>query len=105
VIALSSELERASWGGSGFTALFGSMTRLRDSDMRRNGPILIGDDVWVAQGAFIEPGVSVGAGSIVSVGSIVTTDVPPNAIAVGNSAQSPLGGDVKNLRPAARAEE
>jgi maltose O-acetyltransferase len=89
----------------GERCLVGSMTCFRDSDPRRSGPIVIGDDVWVAHGALIEPGVRVGAGSIVSAGSVVTTDVPPDSIAVGNPAQSfPLGSDVKNIRPAARAE-
>jgi maltose O-acetyltransferase len=89
----------------GERCLFGSMTCLRDSDMRRSGPILVGDDVWVAHGAFIEPGVRVGAGSIVSAGSVVTADVPPDSLAIGNPAESfPLGNDVKSLRQGARAE-
>ncbi len=55
----------------GERCLFGSMTLLRDSDMTRHGPIVIEDDVWVAHGAVIEPGVHIGAGLIVSAGSVV----------------------------------
>jgi carbonic anhydrase/acetyltransferase-like protein (isoleucine patch superfamily) len=89
----------------GERCLVGSMTCFRDSDTRRSGPILIEDDVWVAHGAIVEPGVRIGAGSIVSAGSVVTTDVPPDSLALGNPAESfPLGSNVKNPRPDVRAE-
>lgn len=83
----------------GQRCLFGSMTCLRDSEMTRTGPIVIEDDVWVAHGAYVEPGVRIGAGSVVSAGSVVTSDVPPDSIAIGNPAESfPLGRDVKSVR-------
>ncbi len=47
-------------------------------------PITIGDDVWVGGGAIICPGVTIGAGSAIGAGSVVTTDIPPGALAVGN---------------------
>ena len=84
----------------GQCCLFGSMVCLCDSEMGRSGPIVIEDDVWVAHGAIIEPGVRIGAGSVVSAGSIVTTDVPPYSLALGNPAESfPLGVDIKAERP------
>jgi acetyltransferase-like isoleucine patch superfamily enzyme len=87
----------------GERCLVGSMTCFRDSDMRRSGPIVIEDGVWVAHGAIVEPGVRIGAGSIVSAGSVVTTDVPPDSLALGNPAESfPLGSDVKE--PPARLQ-
>lgn len=63
---------------------------VRVSDRGRGGaaPVTIGDEVWIAHGAIIEPGVSIGAGSVVAAGSVVTRDVPPGSIAAGNPARS-----------------
>ena len=44
----------------------------------------IGDHVWICAGAMILPGVTIGAGSIIGAGSVVTKDIPPNCLAVGN---------------------
>lgn len=38
-------------------------------------------------GAIILPGVTIGEGAIVGVGSVVTKDVPPYTIVVGNPAK------------------
>ena len=50
-------------------------------------PITIGEDVWLGAGVIIVPGVTVGARSIIGAGSVVTKDVPPDSIAVGNPAK------------------
>ncbi|MFE4544308.1 sugar O-acetyltransferase [Arthrobacter sp. NPDC056727] len=50
-------------------------------------PITIGDNVWIGGGAIILPGVSVGENSVIGAGSVVTKDVPPNVVAVGNPAR------------------
>lgn len=44
---------------------------------------LIGDDVWIGQGAQIMVGVRIGTGAIVASRSVVTRDVPPFAIVAG----------------------
>lgn len=44
---------------------------------------LIGDDVWIGQGAQIMTGVRVGTGAIVASRSVVTRDVPPFAVVAG----------------------
>lgn len=51
------------------------------------GNIIIGNDVWIGMEATIMPGVSIGDGSIIGACSLVTKDVPPYVIALGNPAQ------------------
>jgi len=48
------------------------------------GPIQIGDDAWVAAGAFLAPGVNVGEGAVVGARSVVTKDVNPWTVVAGN---------------------
>jgi len=64
----------------------------RDPALRRQGyesgvPVRIGQNVWIGSGAIILPGVTVGDDAIVGAGSVVTRDVPPGAIVVGNPAR------------------
>lgn len=72
----------------GERCMFASFVRIADgvpdSDAR---PIVIEDDVWVAHGAVIWPGVRLGKGSVISAGSVVKQDVPPNMLAIGNPAR------------------
>jgi acetyltransferase-like isoleucine patch superfamily enzyme len=51
------------------------------------GPIRIGDDVWIASNSVLLDGVQIGSGVIVGAGSVVTKNVPPMAIVVGNPAR------------------
>ena len=46
----------------------------------------VGHDVWIGEGALIKAGVNVGVGSVVGMGAVVTKDVPPYGIVVGNPA-------------------
>ena len=46
-------------------------------------PVRIGNRVWVGAGVHINPGVTIGDGAIIGSGSVVTSDIPPNVIAVG----------------------
>jgi virginiamycin A acetyltransferase len=50
-------------------------------------PIQIGNDVWIGQGCVVLKGVRIGDGAIIGAGSIVTQDIPPFSIAVGNPAR------------------
>ncbi|WP_066161428.1 CatB-related O-acetyltransferase [Aliarcobacter skirrowii] len=47
----------------------------------------IGHDVWIGYRAIIMPGVTVGDGAIIGAASIVTKDVEPYSIVVGNPAK------------------
>ena len=49
--------------------------------------IVIERNVWVAAGATIIGGVTVGENSVVAAGSVVTKDVPPNSFVAGNPAR------------------
>lgn len=72
----------------GKRCLFGSLVRICDCARGRVAPITIGDDVWIAHGAILEPGITIGSGSAVSAGSVVVNDVPPHKLAIGNPARS-----------------
>ncbi len=50
-------------------------------------PIVIERNVWIAAGATIIGGVTVGENSVVAAGSVVTKDVPPNTLVGGNPAR------------------
>lgn len=58
-----------------------------ENDNKPIKKILIGNDCWVSQGAVIIDGVSIGDGAIVGAGSVVTKDVEPYSIVVGNPAR------------------
>jgi acetyltransferase-like isoleucine patch superfamily enzyme len=49
--------------------------------------IVIEDGVWIGGGAIITPGVHIGRNSVVGAGSVVTKDVPPYSVAIGNPAR------------------
>lgn len=51
------------------------------------GPIMIDDFVWIGGNSTILPGVHIGEGAVIGAGSVVTRDIPPYTIAVGNPAR------------------
>jgi maltose O-acetyltransferase len=60
-----------------------------DAETRRSGlelalPVTVGDNVWIGGGAILCPGVTIGADTVIGAGSVVTRDLPPSVIAVGN---------------------
>lgn len=46
-------------------------------------PVVIGDKVWIGEGAAILPGVNLGSGCIVGANAVVTKSFPCNAIVAG----------------------
>ena len=60
-----------------------------DTAQRRTGlewaaPITIEDDAWLATGAIVCPGVTIGAGCVIGAGSVVTKDMPAGFLCFGN---------------------
>ncbi len=47
-------------------------------------PVFIKDDVWLATGVVVLPGVTIGKGSVITANSVVHKNIPPNVIAGGN---------------------
>ena len=46
-------------------------------------PVRIGNNVWLATGCVICPGVTIGDNSVIGANSVVTKDIPPNVLAYG----------------------
>jgi len=57
--------------------------------------MVVGDDVWIAEGATLLGGIAVGHGAVVGAHAVVTKDVPPLTVVAGNPARV-----VKELEPA-----
>jgi maltose O-acetyltransferase len=69
-------------------SLFTGTHDLRDPRWQLiRAPITVHDYVWIASGALVLPGVTLGEGAVVGAGAVVTADVPPYALAVGNPAR------------------
>jgi len=51
------------------------------------GDITLDDDVWLATGVKVMPGVTIGRGTIVAAGSVVTKDLPSYVLAAGAPAR------------------
>ncbi len=49
--------------------------------------IVIEDNCWICANAIILQGVTIGSCSVIGAGSVVTKDIPPGSIAVGNPAR------------------
>lgn len=50
-------------------------------------PVRVGNNVWIGAMVGILPGVTIGDGAVIGMGAIVSRDVPPNTIHVGNPAR------------------
>lgn len=58
-----------------------------NADAVSRGPITIGHDVWLGFRTTVLSGVTIGTGAVVGACAVVTRDVPPYAIVVGNPAR------------------
>ena len=52
-------------------------------DLVSNGPVHIGNNVWLGNNVIILPNVTIGNGVIVGANSVVTKDIPDNCVAAG----------------------
>lgn len=50
-------------------------------------PIKIENNVWIGANSVVLPGVQIGNHSVIGAGSIITKDIPPYSVAVGNPAR------------------
>lgn len=77
----------------GNDTIFSNGVVIRDSDIHQiegsvnTSPIKIGNHCWIGERAIILKGVTIGDGSVIGAGTIVTKDVPPNCLVVGNPAK------------------
>lgn len=69
------------------TAIHPVSPRLRDYGLQYNKKVFIEDHVWIGANVTVLPGVTIGKNSIIGASSVVTKDVEPNAIYVGNPAR------------------
>ena len=70
-----------------FYGLWESAKHLEGHSVSR-GDVVIGNDVWIGEGAVILSGVSLGNGAVVGASSVVTRDVPSYTIVAGNPAKA-----------------
>ena len=56
----------------------------RNAGLEYARPITVGVNVWFGGHVPVLPGVTIGSGAVVGGGSVVSRDVPPNTVAVGN---------------------
>lgn len=57
------------------------------TDLPNRGDTVVGNDVWIGNGATVMPGVRIGHGAIVAAGAVVTRDVPDYGVVGGNPAR------------------
>jgi hypothetical protein len=53
------------------------------ADPENKYPVIIGNDCWIGQGAFMAGGLAIGDGAVVLAHAVVTKDVPPYAVVGG----------------------
>ncbi len=50
-------------------------------------PIVVEDDCWIGANAVVTAGVTIGKHSVIAAGAVVTRNIPPFSVAVGNPAR------------------
>ncbi|MBP2688601.1 MAG: Acetyltransferase (isoleucine patch superfamily)-like protein [Deltaproteobacteria bacterium] len=56
---------------------------IMDQGSYSEGPVMIGEDVWLGAGVIVLDGVRIGRGTIIGAGSVVTREIPEYSVAVG----------------------
>lgn len=80
----------------GRDCMLGTYSMILDNDFHeienRNAmpaprPVILEDNVWLANRTLILPGVTIGHDSVIGAGSVVMTSIPPRSLALGNPAR------------------
>jgi acetyltransferase-like isoleucine patch superfamily enzyme len=79
----------------GDNVLIGPLCAVVDDDMhdldsarkRRQAPIVVESNVWLARGVIVMPGVTIGRDTVVAAGSIVSRSLPAGVLAAGAPAR------------------
>lgn len=79
-------LKKHAWLGPNCVLTNARYPRSQDVKEQLMGPI-IEENVKIGAGAIILPGITIGANSLIGAGSVVTKDIPPDSVAVGNPAK------------------
>lgn len=61
--------------------------RIRETKVNSRGGVTIGADCWIGHGTIILTGVTIGDGAVIGAGSVVTKDIKPFTVCVGNPAK------------------
>jgi chloramphenicol O-acetyltransferase type B len=70
-----------------FRIQLGMTGMFSDGHPASRGPVIIGNDVWLSREAMILSGVTIGDGAVVGARAVVSRDVAPYSIVVGNPAR------------------
>jgi len=57
---------------------------MMEQGLYSQGPVLIGNDVWIGSGVIVQDGVRIGNGCVIGSGAVVTEDIPDFAIVIPN---------------------
>jgi len=60
---------------------------LRENTIIREEKIIIKNDVWIGFNSTILKGVTIGEGSIIGANTVITKDIPPFSVVIGNPAK------------------
>ncbi|WP_289024199.1 CatB-related O-acetyltransferase [uncultured Salegentibacter sp.] len=74
-------------GGMEHSYWWYSTSTFLSNQCKENNRVNIGSDVWIAGGAIIKQGITIGNGSVIGALSFVNKDVPENSIVIGSPAR------------------